>query len=208
MEAARGVLARARATPERIELLRSALRLFEGTHNFHNYTRRVGADDATSNRYVMSFVALDPVIVPSSGVGGGGCGGVGPGEDGPPSGGDTQWIPLQVVGQSFLLNQIRKMVSAAVDVARGAVAGDVVERSLTGRCRTRVDVAPPNGLFLDRSYFELYNRHKVKGAMGRGDKAEHSTLDWVEAGGGGEMPPAGKEEFSCFVPPSLLVPGD
>jgi tRNA U38,U39,U40 pseudouridine synthase TruA len=214
MEAARGVLARARATPERIELLRSALRLFEGTHNFHNYTRRVGPDDATSNRYVMSFVALDPVIVPSSGVGGGGRGG-GPGEDGPP-GDDTQWIPLQVVGQSFLLNQIRKMVSAAVDVARGAVAGDVVERSLTGRCRTRVDVAPPNGLFLDRSYFELYNRHKVKGAMGRGDKAEHSTLDWVEGGGGGgggppQMPPAGKEEFSCFVPPPPLVylcPGD
>ena len=199
MERARGALARARVTPERMELLRSALRLFEGTHNFHNYTRRVGADDATSNRYILSFVPLDPVIVPSAGGGGGGGGG----EDGP--GDDTQWIPLQVVGQSFLLNQIRKMVSAAVDVARGAVPGEVIERSLTGRSRAKVDVAPANGLFLDRSYFELYNRHKVGGARGRGDKAEHSTLDWAEAEGE-EMPPAGKEEsFFFFAPPPHLV---
>lgn len=180
MARARDLLVRTRVTPKRMEDLRSGLGLFEGTHNFHNYTRRLGSDDAGSNRYVLSFVALDPIVVPGSG-----------GADCHPA----QWIPLRVVGQSFLLNQIRKMVSAAVDLARGAVSRETIERSLTKDCRMKVNVAPANGLFLDRSYFELYNRHKVKNAPKRGDKGEHNTLDWFEVEGE-ELPSAGKRVFS------------
>ncbi|KAL3816861.1 hypothetical protein ACHAXA_005139 [Cyclostephanos tholiformis] len=186
-------LVRYRVSSERMELLKAGLKLFEGTHNFHNYTRRVGSDDATSNRFILSFVPLDPVIVKS-----GSTSSSTEDDDDEDDDDNTQWIPLQVVGQSFLLNQIRKMVSAAIDHARGAVTRETIVNSLTGQSKMKVDVAPPNGLFLDRSYFELYNRHKVKNAPRHGDNGEqHNTLDWVEAGEGEEVPPAVRriEEF-------------
>lgn len=175
---ARDSLLKHRVTPEQMELLKSGLKLFEGTKNFHNYTRRVKADTDQASRYILSFKPLDPVMLPG-----------GTNADGiklP----DTQWIPLQVVGQSFLLNQIRKMVSAAVDLARGVVTPDKIEMSLTKECRMQVNVAPAQGLFLDRSFFELYNKHKAKNV------ADRDSLDWVEKEGE-VMPAAGK--IDCFM---------
>lgn len=178
LEEARAALINHRVTPEQMEKLRNGLKLFEGTHCFHNYTRRVGADNASSTRYILSFVPLDPIIVPGS-----------VNEDGSKQP-DTQWIPLQVVGQSFLLNQIRKMVSAAADLARGSVSQERIEQSLTKEHRMKINVAPAQGLFLDRSFFELYNKHKANNSPDR------VTLDWVEKEGE-EMPSAVRriEEF-------------
>ncbi|KAL7528047.1 hypothetical protein ACHAXR_002240 [Thalassiosira sp. AJA248-18] len=184
LKEARGALANHRVTSEQMEQLKSRLKLFEGTNSFHNYTRRVGSDNAAATRYILSFAPLDPILVP---------GGVN--DDGSKQP-DTQWIPLQVVGQSFLLNQIRKMVSAAVDLARGVVTQEKIEQSFTKQCRMKVNVAPAQGLFLDRSYFELYNKHKVKNAPKHGDSRDRDILDWVEAEGE-ELPEAVRriEEF-------------
>lgn len=44
--------------------------------------------------------------------------------------------------------------------------------------------------FLDRSFFELYNKHKIKNAPKHGDTRDRETLDWVEVDGE-ELPPAG-----------------
>jgi len=178
---ARSALIGYRATSEQMQRLRSGLKLFEGTHSFHNYTRRIGADDASATRYILSFAPLAPVIVP------------GGGEGDAPAG---EWIPLQVVGQSFLLNQIRKMVSAAVDFARGAVSEETFRESLTKQCRLKVDVAPAQGLFLDRSFFELYNQHKVKNAPKNGGASDRATLDWVEREG--EDVPAAVRRIEAF----------
>jgi tRNA pseudouridine38-40 synthase len=157
-----------RILPEQMDKLRDGLHMFEGTHCFHNYTRRLSASDASSTRYILSFQPLIPIIV-----------------------NDTQWIPVQVVGQSFLLNQIRKMVSAAVDYARGAVTQETIYQSLSKECRMKVNVAPAQGLFLDRSYFELYNKHKIKNApkkkLNNNDNQNTvPTLDWVENNDGVE----------------------
>ena len=173
LDHARAALINHRVTSEQMDRLKSGLKLFEGTHNFHNYTRRVGANDASSSRYILSFVPLEPIIVPGS-----------TNEDGSKQP-DMQWIPLQVVGQSFLLNQIRKMVSAAVDLAREAVSTEIIKQSLTKDHRIKVNVAPAQGLFLDRSFFDLYNKHKANNTPDR------VTLDWVEKDGE-EMPAAGK----------------
>jgi tRNA pseudouridine38-40 synthase len=203
---ARNRLMNYRVTPEQLDRLQHGLKLFEGTHCFHNYTRRVGANDASSSRYILSFVPLDPILVPSS-----------HGYDTTTTKEDegftetttktTQWIPLQVVGQSFLLNQIRKMVSAAVDYARGAVTEEDIQKSLTKECKMKVNVAPAQGLFLDRSYYDIYNRQKGKNApktkkhsttttttnTTNVQQQQHdNTLDWAEAEGQEELPPAGK----------------
>jgi tRNA pseudouridine38-40 synthase len=84
-----------RTTPDQITSLRAALKVFEGTHPFHNYTRRLSASDPSASRYIMSFVPLDPIVVPGSV------------DDDGIKGEESEWIPVQVVGQSFLLNQIR-----------------------------------------------------------------------------------------------------
>ena len=196
LEHARSALVNHRATPEQMERLKHGLKLFEGTHCFHNYTRRVGANNASSNRYILSFVPLDPIIVPGS-----------PNNKDGSKQPDTQWIPLQIVGQSFLLNQIRKMVSAAVDYARGTVSQTKIEQSLSKEYRIKVNVAPAQGLFLDRSYYDLYNKHKANNSPDR------VTLEWVEKEGDEEMPPAGKilynvitSRVASYVQSYILIP--
>ena len=67
--------------------LRSFLKRYEGTNNYHNYTSHVQPDDPSCNRYIISFTAGDPVIIRG-----------------------IEFIPLRVQGQSFMLNQIRRMV--------------------------------------------------------------------------------------------------
>lgn len=179
---ARNALIGHRVTSEQMDQLKNGLKLFEGTHFYHNYTRRIGSDNASAQRYIISFAPLDPILVPG-----------GMNDDGTKQP-DTQWIPLQVVGQSFLLNQIRKMVSGAVDLARGAVSQEKIEESFSKKCRMKVNVAPAQGLFLDRSFFELYNKHKIEKAPKGGTDCD--ILDWVEAEGR-EMPAAVRriEEF-------------
>lgn len=173
LEQARTKLVGYRTSADQIESLKSALKVFEGTHTFHNYTRRMGPNDPSASRYIMSFVPLEPIIVP------------GDASENDIHREDTEWIPVQVTGQSFLLNQIRKMISAAVDLARGAVTREQIENSLTKKCRMKVNVAPAQGLFLDRSFFEIYNRQLEKKAQ----NSDHKPLKWVEEE---EMPPAGK----------------
>lgn len=81
------------------------------------------------------------------------------------------------------------MISAAVDVARGTVSAERIQESFSRDCRMKVGVAPAQGLFLDRSYFEGYNKHKVLNATKFGDGRDREVLDWAE-GGEGEIPPA------------------
>ena len=173
LEIARNQLAGYRTTPDQIQGLKDALKVFEGTHSFHNYTRRLNATDPSASRYIMKFVPLDPIIVPRKtniqGI----------------KQEDAEWIPVQVTGQSFLLNQIRKMISAAVDLARGVVSKEQIEKSLMRGSRMKVNVAPAQGLFLDRSFFEIYNKQLEK----KNQNNDHKPLKWVE---GEEIPPPGK----------------
>lgn len=176
----RGFLADYRVSNEQVENLRKSLAIFEGTKSFHNYTRKLSSSDASTSRFIMKFASLDPVIMPGL-----------TNEDGSKSP-DSQWVPVQITGQSFLLNQIRKMVSAAVDLARGAVTHEQIEQSFSRQNLMKVDVAPAQGLFLDRSSFEMYNEHKVKNAAKNGgESVDRDTLDWFEAEGK-ELSPAVK----------------
>ncbi|KAL3801490.1 hypothetical protein HJC23_000928 [Cyclotella cryptica] len=174
LQQARSKLVGYRTNASQMSRLKDALKVFEGTHSFHNYTRRIGANDASATRYIISFVPLKPIVVPGE-------------KNDDTTGDDTEWIPVQVTGQSFLLNQIRKMISAAVDLARGTVTREKIEESLTKKCRMKVNVAPAQGLFLDRSFFDSYNRQKAQ-------NSDHRPLNWVE---GEEIPAAVKriEEF-------------
>jgi tRNA pseudouridine(38-40) synthase len=124
-----------RATESSIQKLRDILQKFVGTHSFHNYTNGKSATDASANRYIISFTAEEPVVDQFG----------------------MEWIPFLVVGQSFLLHQIRKMMSMTIDVARGVDTLECLENSFTDQS-LQVNVAPAQGLFLEMSYYEAYSR--------------------------------------------------
>jgi tRNA pseudouridine(38-40) synthase len=111
-----GVFRGHRVSEDTLSKLRAALKCFEGTNVFHNFTSGKASSDATAQRFVLSFDCGDPFLAP---------GGQGEGE------GDIEWVLLSVLGQSFLLNQIRKMVCLAVEVARGAATNATIKAALS-----------------------------------------------------------------------------
>lgn len=121
---------------DQLERLASILNKFKGTHPFHNYTRGVSGNEPNAKRYIHSCT-LETTYIDSFGI---------------------QWIPVCIVGQSFLLNQIRKMICMAVNVIRGYVSESEMDQSLQKDCIMRVNIAPPHGLFLAMSFYETHNR--------------------------------------------------
>jgi tRNA pseudouridine38-40 synthase len=110
LAAVRGILTSYRVDPARIELLRTALKCYEGTQMYHNFTTGKHPTDANARRYVISFTCGEPFVDPAS---------------------DAEWVLLSVVGQSFLLNQIRKMIGLASEVATGHVPVSMMKDALS-----------------------------------------------------------------------------
>ena len=108
---------------------------YEGTHNFHNYTVRCDASAPQAKRYMLSFNCQNIVEIKGQ-----------------------RWVRMVVVGQSFMLHQIRKMIAMAVAVFRGIAPDTAIQHALRSRQREGVPIAPDLGLFLDRCYFESYNQ--------------------------------------------------
>ena len=100
------------------------LNKFVGTHKFHNYTKEIGYNDPSCNRFIVSFKS-EPALT----------------MDG------MDLIRVTIEGQSFMLNQIRKMVSMALEVTRRGLDEDVIERSLMDE-HMEIPMAPGEGLAL------------------------------------------------------------
>ncbi|MCJ1319974.1 tRNA pseudouridine synthase 1 [Xylographa vitiligo] len=144
-----------RLPPTRLSRIRSVLALYTGTHAFHNYTIGKTARDPSVKRIIKSF-ALAPAPIIING---------------------TEWLSLTVHGQSFMMHQIRKMVSMAALVVRsGCPEGRVLESY--GPTRMVIPKAPGLGLLLERPVFESYN---VRGT-GEG-RAEVGFKGWEDVMG-------------------------
>ena len=129
-----------RSTDAQRELLASTLSMYSGTHRFHNFTQGVSSSEGRAKRYIVSFIVHDPIV--HNGL---------------------EWIPTAVLGQSFLLHQIRKMVGCAVAIVRGVAPPNFLETTAFNRnVRHPIPTAPAQGLFLEMSYYELYNDMKNK----------------------------------------------
>ena len=140
-----------RVTPEQLSRLKDALRIYEGTHSFHNFTKGVKPDEARATRFVVSFNVEDPIVF----------------ENG------VEWIPTQVLGQSFLLHQIRKMVCMAIEVGRGVAKAETIRRAFEKDDAIRVGLAPAQGLYLDMSFYDGYNLRKMH------QNPELEDADWT-----------------------------
>lgn len=76
-----------RATQQQLDTFAAAMKVFEGTHNFHNYTNGKSFKEKSAYRYIMSIDVSKPMYIDGS-----------------------EWVSIKLHGQSFILHQIRKMI--------------------------------------------------------------------------------------------------
>lgn len=111
------------------------LKYYEGTHNFHNFTTRIKAEDPSAKRYIISFAAN--TIVNVEGI---------------------EFVKCEVIGQSFMLHQIRKMIGLAVAIMRNCSPESLIQTAFRKDVNINVPMAPEVGLYLDECFFTSYNQ--------------------------------------------------
>ena len=128
-----------RIHPARIARVQSHLSRYVGSHKFHNYTIEKSFKDPSATRVIKAFnVDAVPIIID-----------------------DTEWLSLKVWGQSFMMHQIRKMVSMVALLVRcGSHEGRMQDSYMAHRLS--IPKAPSLGLLLERPVFEVYNE-KLEG---------------------------------------------
>ena len=124
-----------RVDPTRQERVRKALNKFNGTHNFHNYTVRKNPRDPSASRHMKSVTCADAPIELNG----------------------TEWLSIRIHGQSFMMHQIRKMVSMVALVVRCGTRLDRIKESLYAEHKLAIPKAPGVGLLLERPVFDNYN---------------------------------------------------
>lgn len=136
-----------RLSLETLEKINSFMQLFEGTHNFHNFTSKVKPLDPRAKRYIMYF----------------NCGKTFVSEN-------LEFAILEIKGQSFMLNQIRKMVSMVVAYARNFITKDALYEAFKSE-KMDIPIAPSLGLSLNCVHYNYYNQRYGKDGI-------HEPLDW------------------------------
>jgi len=134
-----------RIPPARLARVKSALGRYVGVKNYHNYTVKVPFKDKSAIRVMKSFVVEESPIIK----------------------GDTEWLSCKVHGQSFMMHQIRKMISMAALIVRCGTHEGRFQDSFQSE-RISIPKAPGLGLLLERPIFDGYNKkaHNQVGQAG------------------------------------------
>ena len=119
-----------RLSAARLERVRSAFKVYIGTHNFHNLTVGVPYHSSQAQRYMISIDVAEPKLI-----------------------GATEWLRIKIHGQSFMLHQIRKMVGAVLIAIRYNVGEESIRTILKTRENMHIPKAPAQGLLLERPVF-------------------------------------------------------
>ncbi|GJQ14519.1 hypothetical protein GpartN1_g6310.t1 [Galdieria partita] len=123
----------------KVDDFNNLLKHFIGTHHFHNFTVGQTSSDGTCQRYILEFFCSLPFFI-----------------------GGESFLNITVVGQSFLLHQIRKMVGLSIAVSKGWIPKEAFDVGLSKHHRLETPMAPSLGLFLDECLFERYNERILK----------------------------------------------
>lgn len=129
-----------RISAEKLAKFRDAMKQYVGAHNFHNFTLGKDFKDPSAIRFMKTIKVSDPFVIGDA---------------------KTEWVSIKIHGQSFMLHQIRKMISMATLIAR---CGTPVERidQAYGAQKINIPKAPALGLLLEAPVFESYNSRLEK----------------------------------------------
>lgn len=125
-----------RISPSRLETFREAMKQYLGPHNFFNFTLGKDFKDPSAIRFMKDITVSEPFVI---------------GEK------NTEWVSIKIHGQSFMLHQIRKMISMATLVTR---CGCPVTRISDAYKPQKINIpkAPALGLLLECPVYEGYNK--------------------------------------------------
>ena len=126
-----------RLSEEDINKLKELCKGFLGTKKFHNYTRKVGYTNMSSQRHIIEMNCDDLIDF-----------------------GVFQAVKFKIVGQSFLYNQIRKMIGMIVDCMRNKKDMDYFKNSFLSN-KYDIPKAPGEGLYLRNIDYSKYNDRKL-----------------------------------------------
>ena len=126
-----------RLSEEDINKLKELCKGFLGTKKFHNYTRKVGYTNMSSQRHIIEMNCDDLIDF-----------------------GVFQAVKFKIVGQSFLYNQIRKMIGMIVDCMRNKKDMDYFKNSFLSN-KYDIPKAPGEGLYLRNIDYSKYNDSKL-----------------------------------------------
>ncbi|KAG5439916.1 hypothetical protein PCANB_000198 [Pneumocystis canis] len=127
-----------RISKERLQLIRDAFKIFEGSHNFHNFTVGKSFNDKSVYRMIRSFTVSDPKLIH-----------------------ETEWISLKIHGQSFMLHQIRKMTALIILIIRCGTPLSFIPETFKS-IHYNIPKAPGLGLLLEKPIFTGYNKQAEK----------------------------------------------
>jgi len=126
----------------------NTLQKYVGSHNFHNFTNSLHPKDPRCQRVIQRFECSTPRTF-----------------------GNTQWVTITVVGQSFVLHQIRKMIGLMVPIVKGLCNESVIEKAYNPERKYPTPLAPGLGLVLAKCCFNYYNK----------SCAPHPPLLWTKS---------------------------
>ncbi len=202
LERARPRIERAVSGPNAADALISrldrALGFFVGTHNFHNFTDRIAAEDPAAKR-TLRVCKVDGVTHAA--------------DTGQPL------VRIVVSGQSFMLHQVRKIVSCAVEIARRDLPPrETIAGLLFADTSRFVPLMPAEGLLLRAPIYTVYNRRFCEPGPGQGrglDRQEEEEGDEEDGEPGLEAAPRGLDGAAgrhtmvsapAFPPPGKRYP--
>lgn len=137
-----------------IKRLRAILKVFLGTKNFHNFSRKVLPNASNAKRYMISMEVTNPSIIRNG----------------------IEYLQIELHGASFMYHQIRKMIGFTVALMRNTewkllgkdeVISDQIisnqqqlqEMALSADYRMSIPLAPSEGLYLNEvRYDNVYNK--------------------------------------------------
>ena len=114
-------------TEEHLQYIRTQiLPHFVGSKNYHNYTKRKFADSPSARRVIWKFDISEPFDI-----------------------NNEKYVLWTIHGQSFMMNQIRKMLATVLCVSYDLLSLENLDKTFTLE-RWALSILPGDGLFLDK----------------------------------------------------------
>ena len=136
----------ARLTEEQKASVHELWANFKGTKKYHNFTKEIKPHEAAAMRYMMNMTANEFMYVNKHTL-----------KVTEESDVDAiEFVRFFLKGQSFLFNQIRKMVGCMIQVYHGELGQSFIENTHREN-KLQVALSPGDGLLLERVAYDQYN---------------------------------------------------
>ncbi|KAL6942400.1 hypothetical protein ACO0QE_003575 [Hanseniaspora vineae] len=122
-----------RVSTKRLNYLRQVMSQYLGAHNFHNFTLGKDFKDPSAIRYMKNIKVSDPFVI-----------------------NNTEWVSIKIHGQSFMLHQIRKMISMATFIVRCGASKTLIHEAFKAD-KLNIPKAPALGLLLENPVYSTFN---------------------------------------------------